>query len=109
MKAASQGCGHLTQHLPEKGLSTTLLGNHFAQMCLYFQAFQVVLWGDSSMAYRLQYRDSVNFLECKYITIIKESILVLIFESEVALMPVTSNGSEEGRKYSQILTLDESG
>lgn len=28
--------------------------------------------------------------------VIKESILVLIFESEAAMRPVTSNGSEEG-------------
>ena len=37
MKAASQGRGHLAQHLPEKGPSATQLGDHFfAQMCLYF-------------------------------------------------------------------------
>ena len=42
---------------------------------------------------------------------------VLIFESEVAMMSVTSNGSEEGRKegregggkYGKTLTLGESG
>lgn len=40
--------------------------------------------------------------------VIKESILVLIFESEAAMMPVTLKWFR-GRKYSQILTLDESG
>ena len=45
MKGASQACGHLTQHLPEKGLSATLLGEPLLCTDVIVWAFQIVLWG----------------------------------------------------------------